>query len=73
MPAIHRTVLKEEIQSDGDSSSDDWSSLAVIKIIHLSDYCMRALAVLPCYAASQYCTFLLHYVLARKDTTLPHC
>ena len=50
---------KEEIQSDGDSSSDDWSSLAVNEIRHLSDYCMRAL----------YCCFMLSVNTALSNYT----
>ena len=59
----------EEIQSDGDSSSDDWSSLADIKISHLSDYCMRALY---CRVVLSVNTALSNYTMYWPEST-QHC
>ena len=62
-------VIQEEIQSDGDSSSDDWSSLAVIKVNHLSDYCMRALY---CRVMLSVNTALSNYTMYWPERT-QHC
>ena len=52
---VHITLYmckEEEVRSGGDSSSDNWRSLAVVKIGHFSDYCIAVLC----------CQSILHFL-----------
>ena len=72
VPAIHITLYmckEEEVRSGGDSSSDNWRSLAVIKTSHLSDYCMRALY---CRVMLSVNTTLSSYTMYWPERT-QHC
>ena len=67
---IHITLCrKEEVGSGGDSSSDNWRSLAVVKIGHFSDYYMRALY---CCVMVSVNTALSNYTMYWPERT-QHC
>ena len=69
---VHKTLYmckEEEVRSGGDSSSDNWRSLAVVKIGHFSDYCMRALY---CRVMLLVNTALSNYTMYWPERT-QHC